>query len=304
MKPTLVILAAGMGSRYGGLKQIDGVGPSGETIIEYSIYDAIRAGFGKVVFIIRKDIEEAFRNHLGQKFAQHIEIAYVHQELDIIPDGLTLPAERKKPWGTGHAMMMCKDAVKEPFAIINADDFYGKEAFQIMAAFLQTVEPGDKQYSMVGYPLELTLSDFGSVSRGECETDSNGYLQKVTERVAIQKEGKEIVYQDGDQRVVLDPDTTVSMNFWGFTPSIFSYTESFFRDFFAEKGDLPKSEFYIPIIVTRMIEEKGAKLKVLKSSTRWFGVTYKEDKPYVVQQIRNLVDSGDYPENLWKNPQF
>ena len=293
-----------MGSRYGGLKQIDGVGPSGETIIEYSIYDAIRAGFGKVVFIIRKDIEDEFQAQLGQKFDSYIDISYVHQELDILPDGLQLPPERKKPWGTGHAMMMCKDAVKEPFAIINADDFYGKEAFEIILEFLANTDPNDQQYSMVGYPLDLTLSDFGAVSRGECETDADGYLQKVTERIGIEKNGDEIAYYDEGQKVILHPETTVSMNFWGFTPGIFSYTEEFFRDFFNEKGDQPKSEFYIPIIVTRTLEEKGAKLKVLKSSTRWFGVTYREDKPYVVQQIRNLVDLGDYPENLWKDPQF
>ncbi|MEM6805776.1 MAG: sugar phosphate nucleotidyltransferase [Bacteroidota bacterium] len=299
MKPTLVILAAGMGSRYGGLKQIDGVGTNGEAIIEYSIYDAIQAGFGKVVFIIREDIAEAFKAHFGNKFEGKIEIDYVFQELNKLPAGLELPEQRQKPWGTGHAMLMAKDAVKEPFAIINADDFYGRDAYKVIAEFFQNKEVDSKEYCIVGYHLNKTLSDFGTVSRGVCVSSDDGYLESVTERTDIaRKEGKIYFTEEGTDHELAE-ETLVSMNFWGFTPSVFEYTEKFFVDFFQERGQELKSEFYIPLIATRMIESGEGKLRTLSSNAQWFGVTYREDKEHVMAEIANLVETGVYPKDLW-----
>jgi len=299
MKPTLVILAAGMGSRYGGLKQIDGVGPNGEAIIEYSIYDAIQAGFGKVVFIIREDIAEAFKNYFGDKFEGKIEVDYVFQELHKLPAGLELPSQRQKPWGTGHAMLMAKDAVKEPFAIINADDFYGREAYQVIAEFFKNQDVDSKEYCIVGYHLNKTLSDFGSVSRGVCVSTDDGYLASVTERTSIERKDGKIYFSDEGEDVELAEETLVSMNFWGFSPTVFDYTESYFVDFFKEKGQELKSEFYIPLIATKMIESGEGKLKTLSSDAQWFGVTYREDKEHVIGEIANLIKEGVYPDNLW-----
>lgn len=299
MKPTLVILAAGMGSRYGGLKQIDGVGPNEEAIIEYSIYDAIQAGFGKVVFIIREDIAEAFKSNFANRFEGHIEVDYVFQELDKLPEGLALPSQRQKPWGTGHAMLMAKDAVNEPFAIINADDFYGRDAYKVIADFFKDQTVDSKEYCIVGYHLNKTLSDFGSVSRGVCVSTDDGYLASVTERTDIaRKEGK-IYFTEDSKDHELAEETLVSMNFWGFSPTVFEYTEKYFVDFFKERSQELKSEFYIPLIASNMIASGEGKLKVLSSEAQWFGVTYREDKEFVQGEIAKLIEQGVYPKNLW-----
>ncbi len=299
MKPTLMILAAGMGSRYGGLKQLDQLGPSGETIMEYSIYDAIRAGFGKVVFIIRKSFEEEFTKQFVEKLSGKIEVELVFQELDYVPGDFEVSPDREKPWGTGHAIWVAHEAVQEPFAVINADDFYGSEAFQVTADFLREKATEDK-YAMCGYKLYKTLSDFGSVSRGVCATDAEGLLETVVERTAItrQKDGT-IAYKDGEQSVLLAEDATVSMNFWGFHPSIFTHLEEKFSNFLKLQGDQLKSEFYIPFVVDDLMKEGKVKTQVLSSEASWFGVTYKEDRPVTVKNIQNLVQEGVYPASLW-----
>jgi UTP-glucose-1-phosphate uridylyltransferase len=300
MQPTLLILAAGMGSRYGGLKQIDQIGPSGEAIIDYSIYDAIRAGFGRVVFVIRKSIEEPFKAAFVDKFSDKIKVDYVFQELDMLPEGFTLPEEREKPWGTAHAMLVAKDAIKEPFAVINADDYYGKEAYQDIVDFLKNVAPQEQKHCMVGYYLKSTLSENGTVNRGVCSTDENSNLTGIVETIAIEPKENGIFYPAGTGTWnELSPDTIVSMNMFGFTPAIFTILENDFKQFLTEKINAPKSEFFIPLAINKMIQEKTGSMKVLKSEAEWFGVTYKEDKPVVIERINELVVKGVYPEKLW-----
>jgi len=302
MKPTLLVLAAGMGSRYGGLKQLDKLGPDGETIIDYSIYDAKRAGFGKVVFVIRKDIEEEFKEVIISRLTGKIEVDYCLQELEYLPEGFELPADRKKPWGTGHAILMAADKIHEPFGVINADDFYGADAFKVLAEFFATLKTGNENvYSMVGYDVANTLSDFGSVSRGVCLENDENYLLSVTERTQIERSHNGIAYKDeaGDL-VFLIPQTVVSMNFWGFTPQIFKQLSDRFTGFLKNNIQNPKSEFFIPSVVNELIEEKETSVKVLHSSARWFGVTYREDRELAVSKIKQLVEEGIYPVNLWK----
>ncbi len=300
MKPTLLVMAAGMGSRYGGLKQIDPVGPSGEIIIEYSIYDAIRAGFGKIVFVVRREFEDAFREAIGAKAASKIDIEYTYQEMDRCIGDHKIPEGREKPWGTGHAILVAKELINEPFAVINADDFYGADAFNIMSAFLSRENASAGDYSMVGYPLRNTLSDHGSVSRGVCQCSDQGLMQKVVEHTDIEKVGTDGVCQmpDGSQKQ-LSGDVIVSMNFWGFQPQIFDHLDEQFKEFLQERGSELKSEFYIPSVVDRLVTESLATVKVLETSGSWFGVTYKQDKPIVAASIKALVESGVYPENLW-----
>lgn len=302
MKPTLVILAAGMGSRYGGLKQIDPVGPSGETILDYSVYDAIRAGFKKTVFIIRKDIEQDFKEVFINKLQKFTEIDWVFQELDKLPQGFSVPQNRAKPWGTGHAMMMVADVVKEPFAVINADDFYGADAYLTLADFFSEQQKLKKSdYAMVAYELSKTLSDFGSVSRGICQADDNYWLKTVTERTKIERTISGIAdFQPDGSRLELTDDELVSMNFWGFTPSIFDHLQKDFINFLNSDRDHTKSEFYIPGVVDKLIKSGTEKVKVLRNPGQWFGITYKEDKPFVVGKIKQLIQQGVYPENLWE----
>lgn len=302
MKPTLLVLAAGMGSRYGSLKQIDPVGPSGETIIDYSIYDAIRAGFGKVVFIIRKSFEQDFKDLFIAKLQPYIPVEYVFQEIDNLPAGLTVSPERTKPWGTAHAVLMAKDVIHEPFAVINGDDFYGSGAFKTMADYLNSLTPDTQtQYSLVGYQVGNTMSEHGSVSRGVCLEDENELLISVTERTNIQYTGGGIAYQDSDGSFVyLNPETLVSMNFWGFTPEYFKQTEIMFSDFVKANSDSLKAEFYIPFAIDSLINSSKASVKVLRSDAKWFGVTYKEDKPLVIEKLNQLIKAGIYPAKLWK----
>ncbi len=299
MKPTLLILAAGMGSRYGGLKQIEPVGPNGETILEYSVFDAIRAGFGKVVFVIRNSFAEEFKARFESKLSKKIEIEYVYQEIDKLPSGFELPKDREKPWGTGHAVLMAKDVIKEPFAAINADDFYGAEAYQEIAKYLTQSIKIDK-YAMVGYELNNTLSDFGSVSRGICVTNEINQLTKITETHKIRKENNQVLYESENKETIeLTGKESTSMNFWGFHPSIFENIENQFIDFLNHSINQPKSEFYIPFVVFEMIKKGLISVEVLSAESPWFGVTYKEDKPYVIDQIKQLTIQGIYPEKLW-----
>ncbi|MEI6575633.1 MAG: sugar phosphate nucleotidyltransferase [Bacteroidota bacterium] len=301
MKPTLLILAAGIGSRYGSLKQVDPVGPSGETIMDYSVYDAIRAGFGKIVFVIRKDIEKEFRELILPKYEGKINIEFAFQEVESLPAGFTAPAGRSKPWGTGHAVLVAKDVVKEPFAIINADDFYGPEAFSTISEFLQgDPETLQSHYAMVGYLLKNTLSDHGFVSRGICKTDKNGLLVEVVERTAIRSIGGWPAYsEDEKETIYLPTDAIVSMNFWGFMPSGFNLLEGLFTDFLSQKGQDQKSEFYLSSAVDDLIKAEKLKVRVLRSPAQWFGVTYKEDKAMVVERLNSMVNNGIYPPALW-----
>lgn len=299
MKPTLLILAAGMGSRFGGLKQVEPVGPNGETILEYSVYDAIRAGFGKVVFVIRESFSESFKSRFESKLAGKIEIQYVYQETNKLPEGFQLPEGREKPWGTGHAVLMAKDVINEPFAVINADDFYGAEAYRVIAEYLRESITKVK-YAMVGYRLNNTLSEFGAVSRGICVTNENNQLTKITETHKIRPEGSQILCESEEKETVeLKSDEIVSMNFWGFHPSIFENIEKQFIHFLSQNIDQPKSEFYIPFVVFEMIKTGLINVEVLQADSPWFGVTYKEDTPYVIDQIQNLTNQGIYPKNLW-----
>lgn len=299
MKPTLLVLAAGMGSRYGALKQMDGVGPNNEAILDYSIYDAKRAGFGKVVFVIREDFADAFKKiNNSERFGLPVE--YVYQGLDCLPEGYSVPEGRVKPWGTGHAVLMAADVIKEPFAAINADDFYGKEAYEVVAKYLESCYGKTGEYSMVAYKLKNTLSDFGTVSRGVCTQDENHYLQTIVERTSIGKTEKGAAYNDEDGSHELDMETLVSMNFFGFTPDFLTHLKQGFKDFLdgQAKSNI-KAEFYIPLMVNKLINSGKARLKVLSSEAVWFGVTYKEDKPAVVKNIQSLIDKGIYPEKLW-----
>ena len=300
IKPTLLILAAGIGSRYGGLKQLDKVGPGGEAIIDYSIYDAIQAGFGKVVFVIRKSIETDFREFIGNKLDGKIEVEYVFQELDKLPDGIIPNPERQKPYGTGHAVLMAADAIKENFAVINADDFYGREAYETIAKYFGELDTNANDNCMVGYNLKNTLSDNGYVSRGQCSSDENAYLIDVVERTHIEKKADGIFFENEEkEQIKLDENTLVSMNFWGFTPQFFAQLNTRFTKFIGENKDQLKAEFYIPTAVNEMIEEGIAKTKVLESDAAWFGVTYQEDRPVVVESIRKLIRAGKYPEKLF-----
>lgn len=301
MKPTLIILAAGMGSRYGGLKQVDGLGPNGETIIDYSVYDAFRAGFGKVVFVIRKSIEKDFLEVFGNRFSKdvHYEIAY--QELDMLPEGFSCPADRTKPWGTAHAVWVTKHLVNEPFAVINADDFYGYDTFRVLAEELSKPNLPKGSYFMVGFKLGKTLSEEGAVSRGVCTTDSQMLLQNVVERTHIERiEGKVCYKDENSNSVELNENLQVSMNFWGFTPDFFGYTEKLMVDFFSGSIGNAKAEFYIPTVVNKSIQEKIATCKVLSTNAEWFGVTYPGDKPLVIERLSKLIQAGEYPSPLWK----
>ncbi|MDE6046880.1 MAG: nucleotidyltransferase [Alistipes sp.] len=300
MKPTLLVLAAGMGSRYGGLKQLDGLGPHGETIMDYSIYDAVRGGFGKVVFVIRKDFEQDFREKVLAKYENHIPVEVVFQSLDKLPEGFVCPAERTKPWGTNHAVLMGREAIREPFAVINADDFYGRDGFRVLGEWLSKAA-GENCYCMVGYRVGNTLSESGTVSRGICRTDAEGYLTGVVERTDIARvDGKITFTGDDGAPATTDETTPVSMNMWGFTPDYFRYSEEMFRRFLAEHIDEPKSEFYIPTVVNDLIVKGKASVEVLDTTAKWFGVTYAEDRPGVVAKIRALIAAGEYPEKLWE----
>ena len=300
VKPTLLILAAGMGSRYGGLKQIDQVGTSGETIIDYSVYDAIRAGFGKVVFVIRKDIEADFKAIFSNRFGDKIKVDYVLQEIDNVPTGISYSPERQKPWGTGHALLVAKDVIQENFCVINADDFYGLEAFQSIYTFLTSNEINKNQFAMVGYPIENTLSDNGSVSRGQCFIDEKNNLEKIIERTSIVKKEDAILYQaENETEEVLPKNTLVSMNFWGFHPAFFDALEADFKSFLAENSTNLKSEFFLPFVVDGLIQKKEAAVTVLSTNSKWMGVTYKEDKAIVVENMKGFIASNVYPAKLW-----
>ena len=301
MKPTLLILAAGMASRYGSMKQIQSFGPGGETIMDYSIYDAIRAGFGKVVFIIRKEFAEQFKEIFEPKLKGKIETDYVYQELDFFTDGFTIPSERKKPWGTAHAVLCAKDAIHEPFAVINADDFYGRDAFEKAVSFL-TTDVSPKKYSIIGYDLSKTLSANGTVSRGVCEVDAEGNLISIVERTRIYPEGDKIVYEENDGKHEVPEDSKVSMNFWCFDSSVFEFIEKLFRQFLTTSINEPKAEFFIPILGDAFIKQEGGTIKIIPTAAQWFGVTYKEDAPEVKKDINALVASGEYPDRLWNNP--
>jgi len=297
-KPTLFVLAAGMGSRYGGLKQMDSFGPSGESIIDYSVYDAIQAGFGKVVFVVRAHFIDEFRRVYDGKFARFIETDYVIQELDRIPTGLSVPDGREKPWGTAHAVMMGAAVINEPFAVINADDFYGKDAFKKVADFLRADDSDD--YCMVAYYLKNTMSEHGTVNRGVCMANENNELVNVVETVKIGfTEDHQIQYPTDGGFASLSPDTLVSMNMWGFKPSYFSFSEQLFSEFYKNHHTDLKSEFFIPLVVDQLIESNTLKVHVLNTTSSWFGVTYPEDKPAVVSALNQLIDEGAYPENLW-----
>ena len=301
MKPTLFVLAAGMGSRYGGLKQLDGLGPNGETIMDYSIYDAIKAGFGKIVFVIRGSFEKDFKSVVINKFKDLIDTDIVFQEINKVPEGCTYISEREKPWGTNHAVLMGKEVIREPFAVINADDFYGQESFAILSDFLCGVEGKKNQYCMVGYRVGNTLSESGAVIRGVCVVDDNQLLKNVVERTHIEEKGGTINYVDEKgEEVVIPANTPVSMNMWGFTPDYFDYSEDYFKEFLVENGQKLKSEFYIPLAVNNLIVEGKVTCKVLDTPSKWFGVTYAEDRPQVVLKINELVRKGVYPAKLFK----
>lgn len=301
MKPTLYVLAAGMGSRYGGLKQLDGVGPHGETIMDYSIYDAIHSGFGKVVFVIRKDFEADFRDKILSKYEGHIPVEVVFQAIDNLPEGYTCPADRSKPWGTNHAVLMAKDAIKEPFAVINADDFYGRNAFEVIAKELQRDYDGKGDYCMVGFRVGNTMTENGSVARGVCTTSPEGHLTSVVERTAISydKDGNIVFTDENGDVQTLDPKTPVSMNLWGFTPDYFDFSEREFRKFLDKDLNTPKSEFFIPLCIDALIRNGEATVKVLDTDSRWFGVTYAADRPGVVEKLAKLHEEGVYPEKMF-----
>lgn len=301
MKPTLFILAAGMGSRYGGLKQLDGLGPNGETIMDYSVYDALRAGFGKIVFVIRKDFEQEFRDKVLSKYEGHVPVEVVFQSIDKLPEGRKPNPERTKPWGTNHAVLMGKDVIREPFGVINADDYYGAESFQVLGDFLRSVEGKKNAYCMVGFNIENTLSENGGVSRGLCQVDENGFLTGVKECHGIQRVDGVLVQDEPDGSKSPFPEgASVSMNMWGFTPDYFDYSESAFIKFLDEHGDEPKAEFYIPSVVNDLINDATITLKVEPTPSKWFGVTFAADRPATVAQFAKLVEDGLYPSPLFK----
>lgn len=302
MKPTLLVLAAGMGSRYGGLKQMDPMGPNGETVLDYSVYDAIRAGFGQVVFIIREDFAEVFRQSVGSRFADRIQVDYAFQKIDDLPDGFTVPENRVKPWGTAHAIRAARHLIHAPFAVINADDFYGSDAYVRAASFLtaQQDESEVAHYAMVGYPLINTLSDHGDVNRGICTCDANGLLTSVEEYLKIQREADGVVRGNTltGSRHPLTDECPVSMNFWAFTPSFIDYLETEFVNFLTAFREVEKSECYIPTVVDSLIRSGKADCKVLQTTSHWFGITYPEDKQHVVASIQKLIRTGEYPSTL------
>ena len=300
VKPTLLVLAAGMGSRYGSLKQMDGVGPNGEAIVDYSVYDAIRAGFGKVVFVIRHSFEADFKEVFNaERFGHKIEVEYVFQELDYLPEGFTLPEGRVKPWGTNHAVMMAAKAINEPFAVINADDFYGRTAYATIGDYLKGLADSEGRYCMVGYQVSKTLSENGTVSRGVCTVDEEGNLRGMVERTQIERVDGTIVFHDGGADEPLAEDTPVSMNLFGFTPDYFRHSKAYFKEFLPANIDNLKAEFFIPLMVNKVINEGTATMRVLKTTSDWFGVTYKEDKPMLMAKIEELIAAGEYPRNLW-----
>ncbi len=300
MKPTLVILAAGMGSRYGGLKQVDGLGPNGETIIDYSVYDAVRAGFGKIVFVIRKSIEKDFLEVFGNRFKGKVPFEIVFQELDMLPEGFVCPADRTKPWGTAHALWVTRNVVKEPFAAINADDFYGFDAFKVLTEALSKPFLKKGSYFMVGYRLGKTLSEQGAVSRGVCTIERDSMLQTVVERTQIERINEKVYYKNElGQNVAVDESLPVSMNCWGLTPDFFEFTEKMLTGFLSGSLTNAKAEFYIPTVVNKLVEEKMATCEVLPTSAEWFGVTYPGDKPMVMKRLSELVEKGKYPSPLW-----
>ena len=304
MKPTLFLLAAGMGSRYGGLKQLDGLGPNGETIMDYSIYDAIQAGFGKLVFVIRKDFEKDFRDKIISKYEGHIPCELVFQSLDDLPEGFKCPEGRIKPWGTNHAVLMGKDVIKEPFCVINCDDFYNRDAFMAIGKFLSELPEGSKnRYAMVGFRIGNTLSENGSVARGICGKDAEGNLTDVVERTEIMRVNDVISYKDenGEWQPVGGENVPVSMNMWGFTPDYFAYSEAYFKEFLSNPKNMEnlKAEFFIPLMVDKLINEGTATVKVLDTTSKWFGVTYAADRDAVVAKIQSLIDAGVYPAKLF-----
>jgi dTDP-glucose pyrophosphorylase len=301
MHSTLLILAAGMGSRYGGMKQVDAFGPSGETITDYSIYDAIKAGFERFVFVISPRMEEDFKTNYVLKFPSKLQVDYVIQSLEDLPKGFKVPENREKPWGTAHAVLMAKEVIHEPFAVINADDYYGRKSYKIMNHFLkQTSESAPGNYCMVGYELQKTISEHGSVARGICNVDHRGYLSGMVERTKIYLKESKIVYEDENASVhELSPRETVSMNLFGFTPDFFAYIEEDFRKFLKKNARNPKAELYIPYVVNNLINEGKSTMSVLQTPDSWFGVTYQDDKPRVLKAIRDLVEEGIYPESLW-----
>ncbi|MDG5799030.1 sugar phosphate nucleotidyltransferase [Marinilabiliaceae bacterium ANBcel2] len=298
MGQTLLVLAAGMGSRYGGLKQMDELGPSGETIIDYSIYDAIRAGFDKVVFVIRDSFKDAFIERFESKLKGKIKTEYVFQELDKLPQGFTVPEGREKPWGTGHAMLMAKEVIDTPFAVINADDFYGEKAYMQASQFIKESSSAN-EYAMIGYLLKNTLSKHGTVSRGVCQVDDNNNLTDIVERTKIGTENSKIYYYEGDSKTELTGNEAVSMNFWIFKPQFMNHLQSEFENFLKEKGSELKSEFYFNSVADKLIKKEKGITKVINTDAKWFGITYKEDKPIVKKELNSLIEQGDYPKKLW-----
>ena len=300
MKPTLLVLAAGLGSRYGGLKQLDGLGPNSETIMDYSIYDAVKAGFGKVVFVIRETFEEEFREKVAKKYEHLIPIEIVFQELDSLPEGFELNPDRVKPWGTNHALMMGKSVINEPFAVINADDFYGRKSYEVMANFLTQLEGSKNRYCMVGYRVGNTLSESGAVARGVCETDEKSNLTGIVERTQIKRIDGVVKFKDENDEWISIPDNKpVSMNMFGFTPDYFEYSDQFFIDFLKKNEEELKAEFFIPTLVNDLIVDRKIEMRVLDTTAQWFGVTYIEDRPVVVSKLKELVDKGEYPSPLF-----
>ncbi|MES5132034.1 nucleotidyltransferase [Hoylesella timonensis] len=303
MKPTLLLLAAGMGSRYGGLKQLDGLGPNGETIMDYSIYDAIKAGFGKIVFVIRKDFEDDFRQKVLSKYEGHIPAEVCFQAMDKLPEGFTVPEGRQKPWGTNHAVMMAKGLIHEPFCVINCDDFYNRDAYMVMGKFLSELSEGSKnRYSMVGFRVGNTLSENGTVARGICSKDNEGHLTEVVERTEIMRVDGKVCYKDEEGKwVAVEDNTPVSMNMWGFTPDYFEYSDEYFKEFLSDAKNMEnlKAEFFIPLVVNNLIHEGTATVKVLDTTSKWFGVTYAADRQATVDRIQKLIEEGVYPNRLF-----
>ncbi len=301
MRPSLLILAAGIGSRYGGLKQMDSFGPAGETIIEYSIYDAMRAGFRKIIMIIRRDMRDQFQQFFAEKYKGKIDIHFVYQELDNVPEGIKISQKRKKPWGTAHAVMLAAGEIKEPFTVINADDYYGVHSFHLCFEYLSSSDKNnDRDYCIIGFRLSKTLSEHGHVARAICETDPDGYLINLIERTQIVKNGNDIIYRDEKaKQIVLSASTSVSMNMMGLTPSVFYHLEYAFRSFIALHAADQKAELYLPNVVGEIVKSGKARVKVLKTNDNWFGVTYKEDKAIVKSKLQDLVRRGYYPSPLW-----
>ena len=299
-KPVLVVMAAGMGSRYGGLKQIDPIDKDGDIIIDFSIYDAIQAGFEKIVFIIKKENEADFRAAIGDRMSKHIQVEFVFQDLHNLPEGFTVPEGRVKPWGTGHAIMSCIDVIDGPFAVINADDFYGRDSFEVLGKELSAMTGKQNEYCMVGYRVGNTLSESGSVARGVCGTNADGFLTTVVERTAIERIDGKVQFKDENNEVVTIADNTpVSMNMWGFTPDYFKYSEDFFADFLTKNMSNLKSEYFIPLMVNELVNNGTATVKVLDTTSKWFGVTYADDRQSVVDKIQALVEAGEYPAKLF-----